>query len=62
MLNGQTGFGIEQIETIAWATPREGLSLDDLIEKMISLGNPIIEVDRLGNRIKLLHIVDKKAG
>lgn len=59
MLNGNTGFGIEQIETIAWATPA-GISLDDLIEKMASLGNTVLEIDRSGNRIKLLHIIDKK--
>lgn len=61
MLSGNTGFGIEQIEIIAWATP-EGTSLDDLIEKMTSLGNTILEIDRPGNRLKLLHIVDKKEG
>lgn len=61
MLNGHTGFGIEQIETIAWATP-DGISLDVLIEKMTSLGNTILEIDRLGNRLKLLHVVDKKEG
>lgn len=62
MLKGNTRFGIEQIETIVWATPREGLSLDELIEKMPSLGNTVLEIDRPGNRIKLLHVVDKKEG
>lgn len=56
---GHTRFGIEQIETIVWATPREGLSLEDLIQTMRALGNDVLDVDRDNNCLKVIHCVDR---
>jgi len=46
----------EKIEVFAWATPAEGWTLDELISEMARLGNTVLEVDRDGNRLKLLHV------
>lgn len=46
----------EKIEVIAWATPAEGWTLDELVEEMARLGNTVLEVDRENNQLKMLHV------
>lgn len=48
-----TGTATE-IEIVAWATPAEGITLDELIEEFKELGNPILEIDRINNKIKVV--------
>jgi hypothetical protein len=36
-----------------WATPAEGVTLDELIAEMDELGNKVIKVDRKNNRLKM---------
>lgn len=46
---------IKSVEYIMEASPKEGMSLDDLIDRMKALGNPIVSVDRENNKIKMVH-------
>ena len=41
-----------EIESV-WATPREGMTLDELAERMKFVGNEVVEIDRANNRLKL---------
>lgn len=41
------------INLTAWATPAEGISLNELIIEMAENGTPVLEVDRLNNRLKV---------
>ena len=50
-------FGIEKIEAIGWAEPN-GLTLDELVTELRRLGNQVLEIDPVGNRIKVLHQVE----
>lgn len=46
---------IKHVEYIIEASPAQGMSLDDLVEKMKALGNPILSIDREANKIKMVH-------
>lgn len=39
------------MEWKTWATPRPGLSLDQLVDIMVALGNRVLEIDRGHNRL-----------
>ena len=52
----QQGQSDAQLQVWGWATPRPGMSLDALIEHMAEIGNTVLEVDREGNRLKLLDL------
>lgn len=43
-------------EVWAWATPAPDVTLDALISEMAALGNPVLEVDRDNNRLKIMHV------
>lgn len=45
-----------RIEMAVWATPAEGVSLEDLVERMRALGNPVLEIDREANRILVAYV------
>ncbi len=49
-------FANAEIEVEAWATPAPGWTLEELIVEMGRLGNPILEVDAVNNRLKVLHV------
>ncbi len=49
-------FADATIEVWGWATPAPGITLDELIVEMGELGNEILEVDIMNNRLKLLHV------
>ena len=49
-MNGQAPLRL-RVEVAIWATPAEGVSLEDLVERMRALGNPVLEIDREANRI-----------
>ena len=34
-----------------WCTPAEGITLDELIDEMIEIGNKVIKIDRKNNRL-----------
>lgn len=42
-----------------WATPKPGMTLDELIEHMADIGNEVLEVDRVGNRLKLVDVTER---
>lgn len=50
---------IKKIEAEAWATPTEGWTLDALVAEMERIGNQVLEVDREGNRVKVLAFVQE---
>lgn len=43
-----------EIESV-WATPREGMSLFDLANEMMLLGNTVSEFDETNNRLRVKH-------
>lgn len=48
-MNGFTYIGAKiEIESIK-AVPREGMTLDELVEKMKEIGNEVVEINREGN-------------
>lgn len=49
---------ISKVETIVWAIPSPGVTLDELIIKLTDLGYSILEVDRENYRLQVLHIVE----
>lgn len=53
------GAFIEEIEAIAWATPRPGLNVDALADRLKGLGHTVIEIDRPNNRIKIFHDIQR---
>lgn len=48
-----------RLQVEGWATPAPGFTLDQLIGEMDILGNPVLEIDRARNRIKIAHIIQK---
>lgn len=54
-MEANTGISAKiEIDSIK-ATPREGMTLDELIEKMEEIGNKVIAVNREGNYLLLAH-------
>lgn len=49
---------VTKVETIIWAVPRPGLSLEQLILKLNQQGFSVLEIDDANNRIKVSHIID----
>lgn len=43
-----------EIESV-WASPREGMSLDELVLRLEKLGNKVVEIDRKNNRVRIAH-------
>lgn len=39
------------IKMQAWAIPSPGMDLDGFVQKMKDIGNQVLEVDRVGNRV-----------
>lgn len=48
-----------RIDTTAWASPVEGVTLDELVERVTAAGNTVLKVDRDNNRLLLLTISDE---
>ncbi len=44
------------LELQAWATPAPGITLTELLEEMRLIGNQVLEVDVVNNRLKVLHV------
>jgi len=42
---------IRKIEMATWATPAEGCTIDEMLEELRFLNNPILTVDRVNNRV-----------
>lgn len=53
------GTALMKVEAIAYATPRKGMSLLELVKRMHELGNEVLDIDYLHNRIKVLHVIDE---
>lgn len=51
-----TRFQPRIVECVAWAVPDPGVSLEELEAKLRVAGNLILEIDRAGNQIKVLHV------
>lgn len=49
---------ITKVETIIWAIPAPDVTLDELIQQFKDQGYPALEIDRINNKVKILHIVD----
>ena len=50
------GLSEAQLQVYAWATPNDGMTLDDLIAHMAEIGNTILEIDRANNRLKMMDV------
>ena len=55
----QCGQVVKRVEVEAWATPREGMKLIDLVPVLKELGDEILEIDVQNNRIKVLRSVEE---
>lgn len=50
-----TGQQVAEIEQWTWATPREGLTLGQLLDKLIAQGTPVTQVNVEGNALLITH-------
>lgn len=57
-MDANAGAG-NKIMMTAWATPADGISLDELIVELEASGHKILEIDREGNRLKLVDVMEK---
>lgn len=45
---------VTKVEVVGWATPRPGLSLDELVANFHRDGVTVYEVDRDNNRVRVI--------
>lgn len=50
---------LQRVEVTVWATPGEGVGLDEAVSDAIAAGNTIIEVDHGNRRFLLAHIIEE---
>lgn len=54
------GMTASHIWMFAWATPRPGMTLDELIWHLENeTSNTVLEIDREGNRVKLADVKEE---
>lgn len=54
------GMTASHIRMFAWATPRPGMTLDELIWHLENeTSNTVLEIDREGNRVKLADVTEE---
>lgn len=50
------GEAVTAVRVSAWATPAEGVTLDQLVTE---LGASVLEVDVAGNRLKVIDVIEE---
>lgn len=58
----KTNGKIKKVETIIEAKPGPGMSLDQLVDRLKELGNPIKEIDRERGVVLMIHRIEVKEG